>query len=418
MEKDHELRREGLSRVSERTRLAGRVSSKEMLDTVESLRSQGKDTISLKGAPYWLPPDHVLEAAIKAVREPTTAPSIGFPELRRAIANRLEEEDGITVDPRSEILVTNGAMHALYVVFTTFLNPGDEVVMYTPGFLFSGLIKLAGAVPVCAETRQEDNWRWDAEAMEKVISPSTKMIIVNSPTNPTGYVAREDDLMAIAEIARKHDLLVVSDECYDKMVYEDARHIRFVSIREVQDRVITVCSFTKSYAMPAWRVGFIIASSDLTPYLRNILEWNLLACNHVAQRAAQAALEGSQGWVREIALRYRHSRDLILDGLKSAPGVSFAIPKGTPFLFLNTKGLGITGAEFSRVLMHNYGVATEPGTLFGSDSHARLMFGGPDEVVREAATRTSTAARELTEQGIRSYMEGGYNSGAAFSFPE
>lgn len=132
--KDHELRREEFSRVSERTRIAGRVSSKEMLDTVESLRSQGKDTITLKGGPYWLPPDHVLEAAIKAVKEPITAPSIGFPELRKAHCEQIRRRGWDHC--RSEILITNGAMHALYVVFTTFLNPTDEVVMYTPGFLF------------------------------------------------------------------------------------------------------------------------------------------------------------------------------------------------------------------------------------------------------------------------------------------
>jgi aspartate/methionine/tyrosine aminotransferase len=385
--------------MSKRSREVKRGPYREMEDTVVSLRAQGKKILTLKGAPYWLPPDHILEAAAKSARELPGAPSNGFAGLRRAIANKFEYEDGIVIDPESEILITAGGMHALYLAFTTFLDPGDEVVMYSPGFYFFGLIELAGAVPVYAQTRQENKWRWNAAELDKVISSRTKMIIVNSPTNPTGYVASESDLVAVAEIARRHDLLILSDECYDNMIYDGVRHLRFASVPGVKNRLITVCSFTKSYAMQPWRMGFMIASHEKTPYLRKVLEWNMLACNHVSQRAAQAALEGPQDWVRAIAPRYQRSRDLMISGLNAAPGISFAVPKGTTFLFLNTSGLGMSGEEFSHKLMDVYGVASEPGILFGSDCHVRLLFGGPDDDILEAAKRISKAAQELTKKG-------------------
>ena len=389
--------------VSERARKVKQVPSREMTDMVEALKSKGKDIIVMKGGPYWLPPEHVLEAAAKAVKDLTAPPSNGFAELRRAISDKLEGEDRIVVDPESEILITHGGMHALNLVFATLLDPGDEVIMYSPGFFFNGVIKLNGAVPVYAETREEDNWHWDAGGLEKLINSKTKMIVVNSPTNPTGYVANEDDQLAIAELARKYDLLILSDECYDNMIYDDARHIRFASLPGIKDRLITVCSFTKSYALRHFRVGYIVASSNLTPYIRKILEWDVLTCNHVAQRAAQAALEGPQDWVKQIAPRYQKNRDLMVDGLRLATGISFAIPKGTPFLFINTSGLNISGEEFSRVLLHDYCVAAEPGTLFGSNTnrYVRLMFGGSEDVVREVAMRISSATRRLAQQGHR-----------------
>jgi aminotransferase len=359
---------------------------------------EGKDVLRLHGVPYWSPPDHVLQAAAEAVTAQPSAHSQGFLEFRKAIANKLERDDGILADPEKEILVTNAAMHALNTVFSTLLDPGDEVAMYTPSFFYYGALQLFGAIPIYAETRQEDSWRWDVAALERTITPKTKMIIVNTPTNPTGFVAAKDDLLAIAELARKHDLLVVSDSAYDSMVYDGARHLSFGSLPGVKDRTISVQSFTKSYAMPGWRIGFVVAPAELTPYLRKALEWNVLSCNHVAQRAAQAALEGPQDWVKEIAHRFQRCRDLMVDGLRQAPGITFAVPKGAPFLFLNVSELGVSDEEFSVLLMHKYGVPTDPGRFFGSNAHVRLEIGGDDVVIQEATKRISAAARKLMDR--------------------
>jgi aminotransferase len=327
------------------------------------------------------------------------APSAGFLELRQAIAKKLKKEDGMDVNPDSEILITHGAMHALSLVFTTFLDAGDEVLLYRPSFFFFGPIKLAGGQPIYASTFGERNWQWEAGELERAISARTKMIVINSPTNPTGYVAKKEDLTAIVEIARRRDLLVVSDECYDNMIYDGHRHIRLASFIESRERTITVCSFTKTFALQPWRIGFVAGPSHLIPHIQKMLEWNVLRCSHVAQRAAQAALEGPQQWVKEIARRFQRSRDLMIDRLSSARGISFVLPKGTPFLFLDVSQLGISGSEFSRTLLNDYGVLTEPGSFFGSDSHVRLRFGGPDEQIIEVATRISEASQKYQDTG-------------------
>jgi len=360
---------------------------------MDDLRAQGKDILTLCGTPFWPPPEHVLQVAERAARENVNSPSKGFLELRQAIANRLENE-GIPADPHSQILVTNGAMHALSLVFTTILEPGDEVLMYRPGFFFFGPIKLAGGVPVYAGTQEGNAWRWDAKALEKAISPRTRMIVIDSPTNPTGYVSKEEDLVALAEIACKYDLLIVSDESYDNMIYDGARHFRLVSLREVRDRTVTVCSFTKTFALQPWRLGFILASSRLTEHLQEVLEWNVLRCNHVAQKVGQAALEGPQGWVSEIAVRFQRGRDLMVEGLRPTAGhLDFVVPRAGPFLFLNVAALGLSGTEFSRWLLNDYGVPTDPGEFFGSESHVRLPFGAPDDVISETAKRICSAVR-------------------------
>jgi len=384
-----------LSSISRRAREVARVPSKELGDRAEELARAGKDVLALKGAPHWPPPEHVLEAARRAAGENVNAPSAGFPELRRAIAASLAKEDGIAADPEREILVTNGAMHALSIVFTTLLDPGDEVVMFHPGFFFFGIVELAGGVPVYAETRQETGWRWDPDALERAISSRTKAILLSSPANPTGYVADLETLDGVAGVAARHDLLVVSDECYDRILYDGARHLRVASVPALEGRSVTVGSGTKSWVMQPWRVGYIIAPAPLTERFRNVLEWNVLSCSHVAQRAAQAVFEGPQEWLREIGARFERNRDTMIRALATARGISFVRPRGGPFLFVNTEGLGMTGAEASRILLEDYGVPCEAGALFGSERHIRLSFGGADDVVVEAGRRIAIATRAV-----------------------
>ena len=385
-------------RISARVRNVSRVVSRETGELVLAHEMQGKEVLKLYGAPFWLPPDHVLEAAARAVTEVAGAPSSGLPELRRAIAVKMERDNGCVVDPEREILITNAAMHALSIVFTVLLDPGDEVVLLSPAFFFSGLIKLAGGIPVYVPTREEHLWQWDVAGLEAAVTPRTKLIIINTPANPTGYVASRDDLEAVADLARRRDLLVLSDEAYENMLYDGARHISFASLPGAKDRTISVFSFTKSHALKQWRVGFVAAPATMTPHLVKVLEWNVLACNHVAQRAALAALEGPQDWIRDISLRYQHFRDLMMTGLREAPKLSFVVPRGAPFLFIRVSELGVSGEEFMRFLLDEYGVPTDPGAPFEAGAYVRLSFGGEDRQVAEAARRISLAARRLDAQ--------------------
>lgn len=382
-------------RVAERLKGLDRVVSRQTTDLANVQRAQGKDALTLHGAPYWLPPQHVLEAAAQGLEDVSSAPSQGWLPLRQAIVNKLERDQNFTADPNREIVVTNAAMHALSIVFSTLLNPGDEVVIYSPAFFYFGILQLVGAVPVYARTNQATDWKWDSRALAKAITPRTKMIIVNTPTNPTGYVANRDDLQAVADLARHHGLWVLSDEAYDSIIYDAHQHISFASLPGVHDRAITVYSMTKSYAMKQWRIGFVVAPEQLAAQLRKVIEWNVLSCNHVAQYAAKAALEGPQGWVKEIARRFERSRDVLIDGLVEAKGISFVKPGGAPFLFINNAELGISGTEFARILLEDYGVPSDPGLPFGSDSHIRFEFGGEPDVVAEAARRVTVATRKL-----------------------
>ncbi len=381
--------------LSRRAQLVDRTAARETSDAAASLRAAGRDVLELFGAPYWLPPDHVLDAAAGHVHDPDTAHSQGLPALRQAIADRLEHENGIVADPEGEILVTNAAMHGLYVAFSSLLDPGDEVLVHSPAFYFYGSVELAGGMPVYARTVQSTGWAWDATALAAAVTPRTKLLVVNTPTNPTGYVATRDDLEAVAEIARQKDLIVVSDEAYDHMLYDGRQHMSIAALPGMRERTVTVCSFTKSYAMKQWRLGFLVAPQSLLPAMRKVLEWNVLECNHVAQHAAVAALTGPQDWVADISRRMQHCRDVMTTALQGAPGLSFVTPGGTPFIFLNVSALGIDGHQFARRLLHEHGVPTDAGGPFGSNSHVRLLFGGEDHVISEAARRIRIACDQL-----------------------
>jgi aspartate aminotransferase len=378
-----------------------RVVSRSTADAVAARRTRGRNVLDLYGAPYWLPPDHVLEAASKAVTDSSSAPAAGSSELRRAISKKLARDNGIIVDPDREVLVTNAAMHALSIVFTALLNPGDEVVMFAPGFFFYGPIRLAGGVPVYVESSQEDGWRWPVTALAESLTARTKMIVLNSPTNPTGHVASRGDLEEIAELASERDLLILSDEAYETMLYDGAAHHSIASIESARDRTISVFSFTKSHALKQWRIGYIAAPSGLSEQFFKVLEWNVLSCNHVAQASARAALEGPQDWVKETATRYQHCRDLMVEKLTDTPGVDFTIPGGAPFLLIDVSALNVSGSEFASCLLEEYGVAVDPGGPFQAPCHVRLAFGGEDEVIVEAASRIRKAAHDFKQRSER-----------------
>jgi aspartate/methionine/tyrosine aminotransferase len=380
-------------RIGRIARELPRVTANRLTDAISALRVQGKEVVSLSGTPYWAPPDHVLEAAAQAARSEGNAPSKGFPELRWSLAAKLEAE-GIPTDPETEILITNGAMHALSLVFSTLLDAGNEVLLYKPSFFFFGMIRLAGGVPVYAETTQQAGWRWDATALARCVTSRTRAIVINSPTNPTGYTANEHDLNAVGEIARRHNLWIVSDESYDNMVFDGLPFLRMAAVRKFADRTITICSFTKTFVMQPWRMGFITGPREVMEAVQRVMEWNVLRCCHVAQRAAQAAVEGPREWMLEIARRFQHSRDLMVRGLAGASKLSFTVPSGGPFLFVNVSRTGLTGEEFSSRLLNRYFVAADPGEFFESGDHIRLPFGGPDDLVIEVARRLTAASAD------------------------
>jgi aspartate/methionine/tyrosine aminotransferase len=386
------------ARIGEKARLLEEPAARETTDIVETLQGRGQNFLGLYGSPHWLPPPHVLEAARVALKDRAGAPAQGLPALREAAASKLARVNGIDVEAE-QILVTNAANHGLWIVLTSLLDPGDEVLTFSPHYYYQGLIRLAGGVPTYAATRSEDGWAWDLDALEHAVTAKTRVVIVNTPTNPTGYVATPADLAAIAELAQRHDLVLVSDEAYDHTVYEGNRHLSIGALELAAERTITICSCTKSYVMRHWRVGFVAAPERFISTFRKVLEWNCFHVNHVAQHAAAAAIGGPQDFVPVIAERFERCRDLMLSGLASAVGISFVQPAGGPFLFVNADLLRGRATELRRLLLYEYGVATDIGTPFGSDRHLRLPFGGEFADVAEAAQRISVATRRLSNGG-------------------
>jgi aspartate/methionine/tyrosine aminotransferase len=362
------------------------VGSRELETRVAAARRDGVDVLPLNPYPVRTLPAHVLEAAKRAMRENQESPSRGLRSLREAIADDIRPELGRAVDPESEVLVTNGAMHALNLVFRSILRPGDEVVVPAPCYFFHGCIELAGGVAVHVPMREEERFAWDHAAIRRAITRRARAIIVSSPVNPTGYVLSSADLGALARLAIERDLLLISDESYDRMVYDGAAHLSVAALPEATARTVLIRSFTKSFAMPAWRVGYIVAPASLVNLFAKALEWEFLHPSHVGQAACAAAVRGDRGWLGDIAAEFQGRRDRLLDGLSAIPRVSCAPPRGGPFVFLDVHRLYASSHAASDALLA-VGVPTTPGWYCQSDRHVRLAFGATDETLDRAVER-------------------------------
>lgn len=338
----------------------------------------GKDMLPLKGSVAARLPPHVREAVMAALDEHTITPSSrGHPALREAIARSLRAP----ADPEREILVTNGAMHALSLTFRALLEPGDEVIVPIPCYFFQGLIERAGGVFVPTPS-------WDPEAIERAVTSRSKAFVLTNPNNPDGHLptrAEVDDLLALA---LRHGLTVITDEAYERCIHEGELASAWGG-----ENVILIRSLGKSLAMPAWRLGFVAGEPALIDACLRELEWDVIRVSHIAQRAATAALEGPQpgDWLDELAAGYRRDRDAAHAAIADHPTLSAELPAATPFLWLKLGEL--TSADLLAA-----GVAVVDGAAFGSPGHVRLPFGGAAALQDELRSRLSSAeaARGVT----------------------
>jgi aspartate/methionine/tyrosine aminotransferase len=374
------------------------VPSRAVDAIARELKKKGVDVLNLSGAPWQRPAGYVLQAARDATRDNIYPSSSGIPELREAISLRFKTESGMKVNPETEILITNGGMQALYVAFTGLINPGDKVLIPSPCFFFNGIIELVGGIPQYCPNGENNNFAWDIDKLEKLVSSKTKMLVVNTPVNPTGYVATKEDLTQIARIAEKHNLLVLSDESYDKQIYDGLQHHSAGSFATMKERTLTVKSFTKSYAMPTWRIGYITGNKDLIRQLRKIHEWMTLYCGYVAQKAATAALTGPQGWVENIRRDFESNRNFVYAAIAKIPQISWVKPQGGPYIFLNISRLNVAPEEFSGRLLREFGIPAESGSYFQSKSHVRIPFGGTNETLHKLIDRLKIAVRHYVKK--------------------
>ncbi len=363
----------------------------------DELKRRGVDVIDLgPGEPDFPTPEHIKRAAEEALTQNFTkyTAETGIWELRDAIAQKYNSEYG-TRYTAEHVLVTSGAKQALYNIAMTLLEPGDEVLIPTPYWVsFPEQIKLAGATPIIVDT-DRDFWL-SAEILKEHITPRTKAIILNSPNNPAGSVLERHHLQKIVELAQRHKLLVIYDECYEKFLYE-GRHVSAVEFDT--ERVIAVSSASKTYAMTGWRVGWSVAPVELTQAMAALQSHATSHPSSISQWAALAALTGDQSCVELMLAEYRRRREVALGALSQIDGIAYVVPQGAFFLFPDVSSFFnekiTTSVELARYLLEHAHIAVVPGAAFGVDRCVRLSYATSIENVCEGLQRFAQALERL-----------------------
>ena len=387
--------------LADRMSRLGTETAFQVLAKAQALEAKGKDIIHLEiGEPDFDTPSHIREAAKAALDKGAThyCNSKGLLSLRKQVAKELEKSRGIPIDPE-RIIVTPGAKPIMFYTMLALLQRGDEAVFPSPLYpIYESMVNFSGARAVPVRLREELEFRFDIEEFKSKITPRTKLIILNSPQNPTGGVLTEEDVRAIAEIARERNILVFSDEVYEYILYE-GKHVSIINYSGMQDRTILLSGFSKTYAMTGWRMGYAYMPPELVePVVRLIT--NSVSCTApFIQYAGIEALAGPQDSVPKMVEEFKKRRDLIVDGLNAIPGISCVRPKGAFYVFPNVKKLGIDCKKLADYLLYEGGVAVLPGTHFGKlgDGYLRLSYANSQENIRKALERIETAVAKLAK---------------------
>ena len=348
-----------------------------------------------QGEPDFTTPRHILEAAVEATRKGLThyTEIDGTMELREAIAEKLEKENGVDADPQTEITVTSGSQEAMFITALGFLNSGDEALILDPYYpaCFEDIL-LAEAKPVTVQLNERRDYGIEKEILEAKITKRTKMIWMCNPSNPTGHVFSKQDLEIIAEIAQRHNLIFFSDEIYEKIVYDGARHVSIGSLPGMEDRTITVNGFSKAYAMTGWRIGYVAAGKELSATLRKLHYYAVLCPNAISQEAAVAALLGPQDCVQEMVAEYDKRREFVLRELDKIESLSYTRPKGAFYVFPDFSNFEKSDEGLALHLLKEAGVVTAPGSGFGKagGGHLRISYSISYEQVKEGMKRIRT----------------------------
>ncbi|MFQ6126316.1 MAG: pyridoxal phosphate-dependent aminotransferase [Candidatus Heimdallarchaeota archaeon] len=358
-----------------------------------------KDMIWLViGEPDFPTPVHIINAGKEALNSGFThyTHNLGLLELREAIARKLKRENGIETNPETEIIATTGAQGALIMTLFIILEEGDEILVPRPCFAsYEAQIKLANAILVPISLK-EDEFNLDIELIKEKITPQTKALLINSPCNPTGAMCSEAVLKAIADLAEDHGIFIIKDNPYEKIVY-DRKHVSIAPM--AKDQTISIFSFSKSYAMAGWRIGYATANEEIIREMQKMHEHFCIHPSSVSQKAAIAALDGSQECVESMVQTYKERRSVIVNGLNKIPGISCIAPHGTFYVFPNIKALGRSSQELAEYLLRAGHVVTVPGTAFGpeGEGHLRISYSASMEAIKEALSRIQKAVLRLSQ---------------------
>ncbi|MDI6801331.1 MAG: pyridoxal phosphate-dependent aminotransferase [Thermodesulfovibrionales bacterium] len=374
----------------------------------KAMKAQGMDVVNFGvGEPDFDTPEHVKEAAIKAIRDGFTkyTPVGGIDELKDGIISKFKNDNGLEY-AKEEILVSCGAKHSLYNIAQALFGAGDEVIIPSPYWVsYPDQALLNDAVPVIVRTYEEDNFMLKPDVLESKITKKTKALIINSPSNPTGFAYDKKTLEAIADIALKHNIFVISDEIYEKLVYDGAQHISIASFgKDIKDKTIVVNGLSKSHAMTGWRIGYAAGPKDIIKAMTNIQSQSTSNPTSIAQKAAVAALTGPQDFTAMMHAEFDKRRNFLVDGLNSIGGVKCLKPNGAFYAFPNVSKLygkragdrAINSSfDMAMYLLEEANVALVHGEAFGDDSYIRISYATSMENIKKGLDRIKEAVSKL-----------------------
>ena len=347
-------------------------------DRARSLQQQGVNVVNLGGGdPDFDTPRHIVDAGVEAIRGGQThyVASQGIPAFRKAIAEKLSRENGLSYDPDREIVATASGKLALYIALESLLDPRDEVLYLEPAWVsYRPLIELVGGCPVAVSLSPADNFAVRSTLLERKITPRTKAILINSPNNPTGRVLGPEELQVIREVALKHDLWVVSDEIYEHLVYDGHRHVSIATLPEMRDRTVVVNGMSKAYAMTGWRIGYLAAPSVLSEQILKVQQHVVTCAASFGQIAATEALQGPQDCVKTMRQEYDKRRRRIAEALNSIPGVRCPLLEGAFYFFPEVDYRDYDSWQIAEYLISEAHVAVTPGQAFGEAARKNIRL--------------------------------------------
>ena len=377
----------------------------------KELKSKGIDVVSFGvGEPDFNTPEHIIKAAIKAMEEGKTkyTETPGIPELRKAVCDKFYRDNGLKYTP-DQIVVSTGAKQCLANSFLAILNPGDEVLIAAPYWVsYPELVRLADGVPVVVETSKESNYKYTIESLNSAVTDKTKAIVINSPNNPTGTVYSKEELEVIADFAKNNNLLIISDEIYEKLIYDGEKHVSIASLSEdAYNRTIVINGLSKAYAMTGWRLGYVAANKEIIKLMKSIQSHMSSNTNSIAQYAAVAALNGVDEDQKAMIIEFEKRRDYMLERIENMEDITYIRPSGAFYVMINIQkylNKSLYGAEiknsveFAEKLLDEEKVAVVPGAGFGLDNYVRLSYATSMDMIKKGLDRIESFLEKLNRE--------------------
>ncbi|MDU5109490.1 MAG: pyridoxal phosphate-dependent aminotransferase [Clostridium sp.] len=380
----------------------------EITAKAKALKEDGINVVSFgAGEPDFNTPDNIIKAAIKAMNEGKTkyTPASGILDLRKAICKKFKNDNKLEYKP-SQIVVSTGAKQSLANAFMAILNKGDEVIIPVPYWVsYPELVKLADGVPVLVNTKKENDYKYSIDELRKLVSSKTKAILINSPNNPTGSIYSKEDLLEIANFAKENDLIIISDEIYEKLIYDNEKHISIASLsKDAYERTIVINGLSKSYAMTGWRIGYSACSEEIAKLMGSIQSHVTSNINSISQYAAIEALEGPQDSIKAMIVEFEKRRNYMIDRIEKINGLSFIKAKGAFYIMVDVSkfyGKSINGniiktsLDFSKSILKEENLAVIPGIAFGLDNYIRLSYATSMDIIEEGLDRLEAYLKNL-----------------------